>query len=277
MSMFNDTERDELVTGGRFAMSKKAKHEHIATTSRDAEFAAVVGRGQYFVTKPSVLTEDGDLVSICRAYIRDRREVEPICGIQDDVRIGPVPNVVVTHTHADFTPLRYKFLVISRGQAQHVLQRLDMDDTDLDDVNRPNPDRHILSGRGRLLAEDSLCLQIPTNAPPPTSRSDMTHLSRVSLEPTRAQGDLVRSSEFSLVKAPPIRPGQRYIGMNHRMWNTVPACKQVDNSVLHISKIITNRLRHSHKLRVPDGAISWTFVDGEHSTTPQPDKTLGKF
>ena len=25
------------------------------------------------------------------------REAEPICGMQDDVRIGPVPNVVVTH------------------------------------------------------------------------------------------------------------------------------------------------------------------------------------
>ena len=199
MSMFNDIEREELATGGRFAMSKKPEHEHIATTSRDVGFAAVVGRGQHFVTKPSVLTEDGDLVSICRActHTRDRREAEPICGIQDDVRIGPVPNVVVTHTYADLTPLRYKFLVISRGQAQHVLQRLDMDDTDLDDVNRPNPDRDILSGRGRLLAEDSLCPQIPTNAPPPTSRSDMTHLSRVSLEPTRAQGDLVRSSESS--------------------------------------------------------------------------------
>ena len=105
MSMFNDTERDELVTGGRFAMSKKAKHKHIATTSRDAGFAAVVGGGQHFVTKPSVLTEDGDLVSICRAYIRDRREVEPICGIQDDVRIGLVPFVVVTHTYTDFISL----------------------------------------------------------------------------------------------------------------------------------------------------------------------------
>ena len=51
-------------------------------------------------------------------------------------------------------------MVISLGLAQHVLQRLDMDDTDLDDVNRPNPDRETLSGRGRLLGKDSLCPQI---------------------------------------------------------------------------------------------------------------------
>ena len=92
---------------------------------------------------------------------------------------------------------------------------------DDDDVNRPTSDRERHSpGQGRLMAQDSVCPQIPVKAPPPTSRSAITHLSRVSLEPTpRAQGDLVRSSEICQVLTPPTRLGQRYIGMNQRKWD----------------------------------------------------------
>ena len=47
--------------------------------------------------------------------------------------------------------------------------------------------------------------------------------------------DLVQACEFIQVKAPQTRPGQRYIDMNQRKWITVPACEQIDKSVLSIS------------------------------------------
>ena len=76
---------------------------------------------------------------------------------------------------------------------------LEMDNTDLDVVNGPSPDRETHSARGRLIAKDWSIRQIPVQAPPPTSRSDTIHLSKVSLEPSqRAQGDLVHCGEFVL-------------------------------------------------------------------------------
>ena len=235
--------------------------------SRKSRFVAVVGKGPYFVT----MHRKCKLVTVCKEYThpRSRREAEPACGIQDNIRIGRELNVVVRQAHGrcsieveNCTRIDIRgllFVVDSTNMSRKYWKwsvRILITSTDFP------------PSRGRPWPKELVSPRTPAKARPPTSRSDITHLSRVSLEPAqRAQGDLVRHNESQKalltpkpklipVRAPPTRPGQRYIGVHHRKWNTVRTCEQVDDSVLPASKRITTILRHHCKLREPDGAVS---------------------
>ena len=70
----------------------------------------------------------------------------------------------------------------------------------------------------------------------------------------------MQGCEFIQVKAPQTRAEQSYIGMNHIRWNTVLACEEIGKSVLPISKLNTNVLRHTYKIRDPDCAVSWKVL-----------------
>ena len=166
---------------------------------------------------------------------RDCWEAEPTCGIQDNERIGLVLNVVVTRVYGLYSievqvPSRQcSWAVISPQQECHTNTGYDWDgwwwwrqQTYFRSRKTLRP-RPTCGKRFGVSANTS-------KATPPTSRSAITKLSRVSRESTpRAQGDLVRSSEICQVITPPTRPGQRYIGMNHRKWIAVSACERVDN------------------------------------------------
>ena len=123
-----------------------------------------------------------------------------VCGIQDNARIGRALNVLVTHAHGLHSievqvPSKLHLgqcSRISRGRDNYVTQILEMDETDLHSVNKPFPIERHSPPEGDLLATRLVSPPMPVKAPPPTSRSDTSHLGRVSLESAqRVQVDLV--------------------------------------------------------------------------------------